>query len=246
MMSGLTGKVSCSGSLFLTEENAKNLLSGLQYLQSVTTMEPQLIYWGYIIRRARQLAIGSRTAEELTFARMVCMTRTMDQESLRSLQAAWNQVPSNDRQSLVKWFTADGLTTKSLRMMFLPEYFSNSIANPVVGLRFALLNLLDLLDRVEEHMDEAQALAYTIYLADLAAIVTDVTGKQGLCECIKLLRIVRQGTHIYLVLTKECRQAVAKVAWKRVRDRSRGHADLDAHLEDHCWTNQLVVNECDI
>lgn len=228
VMSGLTGKVTLAGSLFLTEQNTVNLLNGVQCLQAVGRKNPEHIYWGYIRKRARQLNLEKSSPEYLTFARLVCLTRTMDSKGLGILQDAWSRLETFDKKSLVNWFTADGLNTQALICSFLPNYFGNAIANPCIGLHFAFLNLLDLLDRLEDYMDKAQAKVYTSDFADFAAMITTVATPQGLCECIKNVKILRKNTRISLVLTNECRQAVAKVAWRRVRDRSRGEVFVDA------------------
>jgi len=228
VMSGLTGRVTLAGSLFLTEQNANNLLSGLQYLQKVGSDDPQSIYWGYMRKRATRLDNVKRsTPEELTFARLIAMTRTMDRKGLDTLEEAWKKLDSYDTQSMVKWMTADGIHTQALMCVFLPNYFSNAIANPHIGLHFAFLNLLDLLDRVEEYMDKAQAKVYTIDMADFAVMMSQCASSRSLCEIIKQLKILRKDTKISVVLTNDCRQAAARTAWRRIRDRSRGEVSID-------------------
>lgn len=227
MMAGLTGKATLNGSIFLNEVNTTNLLNALQVLKSVGTKDPRIVYWGYVGKRAKQLGLKRSSPEERAFARLICQSRVTDKKGLTVLDDAWSKLDTDNKTSLVKWLTADGITTQSVILSFLPNYLGSSISNGAVGLYFALLNLLDLLDRCEDYMDKAQAKMYIVDLAGLAALITEVKTPQGLCECIKNVKILRKETRIYLVLTQHCRQLAIKTDWKQTRDRSRGEAKID-------------------
>ena len=226
MMSGVTGPTSLDGSLFLTEQNAINILNGLQHLKEVTHMGPHSIYWDYIGQRASLLGVQCTSQDTFAFARLICVTRTVDKKGIDILQAAWKKLPADEKEFLVRCFTADGITEESFVFVFLPDYFAKALANPEVGLQVALLGFLDLLEKLQDYMYKVTAMVVTVDLADFVAIIPMIKAPRGLQECVAHMKVVQKHTKIALVLTAESQQAAAKASWRRNLSKDRIPSEL--------------------
>lgn len=212
MMCGLTGTTTLDGSLFLTEQNAQTLLLGIQSLKMLETADPRVIYWSYIASRANMMDLPYGRPEELVFARLLCMTRTQDKESITIVQDAWRRLTDTERAQIVECFLASGLDSQCFLFTFLPLYFENASKNTFIGLHGALVVILKVLEKVSaleacSATSSVTTFVITVDLHHVASLVTVVKSVVDLEECIDHAAILQSGNRVTVVMTSKSWQA---------------------------------------
>jgi len=179
MMCGIRGTETLSGSLFMHQANASNMLRCFQCLQQLHTASPHAIYWGYICSNAAQLGLPTRSPEQLTLARLACLIRASTASDCRTLQDTWNTLPNVAKHVLMRSLLADGLRQPAFQMVFLPAFFVNARSNNNVGFRRALMLVVDVVALLgsQLEMNRAAANAIRVDLSELAELA-----KQAKCS----------------------------------------------------------------
>jgi len=103
------------------------LLLGMKALTQ-ECVSPWKIYWTYVASRASQFGVPHGSCEELTFARLVCLTRTNNSAGLSALRKAWETLTVRQRKAMVECFMADGITSQAIVFIFLPLFLTDAIA----------------------------------------------------------------------------------------------------------------------
>jgi hypothetical protein len=145
IFSGILGPKNVNGSLFMNSANAAKVMRGIECLQHLTTSTPVSIYWHQIEGYAKSLDYPIATAEDMLLARLACILRAANKADYKLLQDTWSELNSHDRFILEDKFLADGVEHQAFFFAFLPQYFDNARKNSVIGLKRAMLLLVDLI-----------------------------------------------------------------------------------------------------
>ncbi|CAE7207557.1 unnamed protein product [Symbiodinium pilosum] len=210
VLCGVTGAVSLQGSHFLNELNGRSVLKALRCLQNIADAKPQAVYWNYIAARAEALQLQVRQAGHLVLARLACLTRTVDPERLRSLEAEWGQLTDRERDALHEIFLLDGHLHKAFIFQYLPLFLTNAIENSDLGLRGGLQFLVELYGKLLDHRClTATGPTVKVDIYSLASIVAEVDGLRTLRKCLEHVRIVKHGNGVTALLTKQSYQVLS-------------------------------------
>jgi hypothetical protein len=204
MMCGLLGSRSMHGSLFMDNNNGRNVLLGIRCLQNVSKTSTHAIYWSYVALRARLLNYSVETTSRLVLARLACLTRASS-DSLHTLEVAWYTLSQQQQNALVDFFLADGICRKAAMFMFLPAYFEQSQKNTNIGLGLAFAVLAELVELLNRDLlksgAELETPAVEINLTDLASFA----GKVKSATVFKLVGehslFVQQGNSYHHLVT---------------------------------------------
>merc|ERR1719221_1298920 len=92
------------------------------------------------------------------------------------LQEAWNYLPTGSRHTLINYFLADGISEATFTLKFLPLYIQNCERSPTIGLKNALIVLIDVI--LLCHADGFASLpgftSITVNVSDLADFAAKV------------------------------------------------------------------------
>ncbi|CAK0788219.1 unnamed protein product [Prorocentrum cordatum] len=233
MMCGSEVKWDSEGCPFLTEANARVLVTGLECLRQFEQEEARKLYWTYVSTRARMLDVASVGPEDLAFARLICLTDANDQEKLKAVRQAWSCLGSPERKILVEWFLRDGMADSTFTFKFLPQYLANAKSNRAVGILEALMVLLDFIERLLECGCMDSGSNVIVDMSDLAVIVKEVRMPRGLTKAVEVAKIVYQQDKAAIVMTsRSWRLATAlstfkqRISWDDVVQNQEGD-DLD-------------------
>ena len=184
-ISGIAGG---RGSRFMIAKNAEAAISAIHMLKHLLEKSPSSIYWSYLISRATPLGLRHRTAEELAFVRLACLSRVRDAVGLTALWNSWQACSSVERSLLVDHFLMDGIEDRAFVLQFLPDCISNARANPLLGLTVLLQVLVDLLSNLNPAVGKIASLTdkkiVTVDLSDLSAFAATVRNRFVFCTCI--------------------------------------------------------------
>eukprot|EP00930_Biecheleria_cincta_P047309 TRINITY_DN32770_c0_g1_i1.p1 TRINITY_DN32770_c0_g1~~TRINITY_DN32770_c0_g1_i1.p1 ORF type:complete len:1180 (-),score=179.07 TRINITY_DN32770_c0_g1_i1:235-3612(-) len=210
ILSGLTGAVSLKGSLFLNERNASSLIQGLKCLQLVTQAEPQRIYWNYISDRAATLNLTIALPSHLAVARLLCLTRTVDQKGLVEVQKAWNDLNEHEVEVLEEFLLVDGIQSQSFIMAFLPQFLANARANLALGLKSGFVILADFLERLHANrcFVKAESLTVKVDMSSLASLLVEVDSLWLARACLENGHIVKHAKGVSFLMTLRCYQLI--------------------------------------
>lgn len=213
IMSGLLGTRSLKGSLFMDEKNGCNVVLGIQCLRQLEYASPHAVYWTYIATRAGQLGLGADSPGQLALARLACLIRASS-EDCEFLQETWRALTRLEREALTDHFLTDGIHEVAVLFVFLPLYFANSRSNASVGLRRALILLIELLEmlHIEGYTDRAIGMTVAVNLSDLAEFARDVKSPHIFEVTVGQSNLVHVGQELHVL--------VSTPHWHRVDDRT--------------------------
>eukprot|EP00928_Gymnodinium_smaydae_P038142 TRINITY_DN26361_c0_g1_i1.p1 TRINITY_DN26361_c0_g1~~TRINITY_DN26361_c0_g1_i1.p1 ORF type:complete len:1159 (-),score=154.66 TRINITY_DN26361_c0_g1_i1:48-3524(-) len=178
------------GSTFMTEPNAKNVLSAINYLQRLSSLSPHAIYWGFLETRAATFRLRFQTVEDLAITRVAALIRASADDA-KELCSVWNALLEAERCILVDHFVADGITEKAFMFTFLPMFFANCRSNVCLNLKDAFTVMIDFIEILREQNLHQQTDAMTLSvdvreLADVALEVKSASFFQGVLHHIDL------------------------------------------------------------
>jgi len=173
--------------------------------------------WKYVSIRAKMLDSSAQAPEDLALARLLCLAGATDQDQLASVKQAWTSLSSVERKVFVEWFLRDGMNDNTFTFKFLPQYLSNARTNRAVGLREALMVLLDFIERLLETGCMENMSNMMVDMSDLAAIVKEVRVRRGLTKAVECAKIVQQQDKAAIVMTsRSWRLATAVSTFKQL------------------------------
>lgn len=210
ILCGVTGAVTLDGSLFLTELNGRSVLKGLACLQDLSNKEPPNIYWHYIAVRAEALQLKVQEASHLVLARLACLTRTVDTESLKQLNNDWNALSDSEQNALQEIFLLDGHTHKAFMFMYLPLFLTNAMGNKGLGLRAGLQGLVELYNKLLKHQCLKEDVSTVkVDMSALANLAKGVDDYKLLRQCLDHSRIVKHVHGVTVLMTAKSYQVLS-------------------------------------
>eukprot|EP00931_Biecheleriopsis_adriatica_P083831 TRINITY_DN5752_c0_g1_i3.p1 TRINITY_DN5752_c0_g1~~TRINITY_DN5752_c0_g1_i3.p1 ORF type:complete len:619 (-),score=118.91 TRINITY_DN5752_c0_g1_i3:45-1655(-) len=201
-MSGLAGG---QGSRFMSSRNAQGVIAGFKRLQTLTHLEPQLIYWNFMADRAQHFGIPAETPEDLALVRLACLIRVQGAQDVAQLRTAWFSLPSKARDTLVNHFLADGIDQRTFVLEFLPLCMSHARANATVKLTAMLEVVVELLDNLGPSVDAMNDLKDVknlhVDLSDMAEFISVVQNRFVFQTSIMRSKVRVEGKRLYLEMT---------------------------------------------
>jgi len=210
VLCGVTGAKSIQGSHFLNELNGRSVLKALSCLQNIADARPQAVYWRYIAARAWSLQLEVQQAGDLVLARLACLTRTVDPQRLRELKEEGAQLTDSEQDALHEIFLLDGHLQKAFIFQYLPLFLTNAMENTDLGLRCGLQFLVELYGKLLDHRCLSHAgPTVRVDIYSLASIVAEVDSLRTLRRCLEFVRIVKHGSGVTALLTKQSYQVLS-------------------------------------
>lgn len=218
VLCGVTGAVTVKGSLFLNEMNGRSVLKTLQCLQSILASDgsgpkpsAQAVYWNYMVERAEALQLKVQQPGHLALARLACLTRAVEPNQLRSIQKDWNSLSDRQRDALYEIFLLDGHLQKAFLFQYLPLFLSNAVSNTDLGLKNALVFLVELYETLLNHrcLTHFTGSTVNVDIFSLAGVATEVEDLRMLRQCLERARIVKHLNGVTVLLTKESYQIIS-------------------------------------
>eukprot|EP00438_Fugacium_kawagutii_P026399 Skav216157 [mRNA] locus=scaffold3788:116554:118065:+ [translate_table: standard] len=192
---------SVDGSIFLDERNASMVIQALQCLQNVQDYEPAAVYWRYILRRGQALMYMIETPMEYVVARLLCLTRTLDQTGLEMIEDTWAQLSIRDQSALHEIFLADGFHQNAFVFSYLPMLLRKAAGNPKLGLKTGLQFLVEIYQKLIAHRCFTQASTVVVDLGSVALIMEEADDLRTLSKCLDYAQIIKATDRVVLHLT---------------------------------------------
>jgi len=239
IMCGIRGSEIEDGSLFMDEENGRNVMEGITSLIRLCSTSTHSIYWSYIESRGAWLGLNSTTPAHYALARLTCLTRCTTSSDLQELVEAWDTMSHCDRIPLAKNFLADGITDEAFVFVFLPLYFANARRNHNVGLHRALVVLLGVIEvlQVETIAVEFGQKMVSVDFRDLAQFASQVTSSNVFEACPSHLKVVFRE--------KDIQVSVSTPHWHRAVNKDVKEEDSLGFVTTHMLT-RLVKKTADL
>jgi len=214
VMCGLRGQESLKGSLFMDQVNGSTLMAGINILTRLETASSCGIYWGYIGTKAEMLGLPFDCLEHLAFARLCCLTRAK-QEDVASMQVEWGSLNRVDRETFTQHLVADGMRMLAFVFTFLPAYLVNAKQNRAIGLRRALVVLVELIDmlRSDGYAERIGAMTVCVNLQDLADFTAKVESSGAFMAVHVHSSIVRRRDRLDFVVSAKHKQHTTQQNW---------------------------------
>jgi len=227
------GHDSPGGSVFLDEKNARVAIQALQCLQNVLDSEPDAVYWRYIGLRARALNIVVQTPEQSVIARLICLTRCMDQTGVSLIEESWGQLSLREKQVLLDVFLMDGHHHKAFVFCYLPLFLTQAINNPALGLKVALAFIVDVYHKLIAHRCfDRTGPTVQVDIGAIAMVLEEVDEQRTLSRCLDYAQIVKARNQVTLHLTGASYQVLSG---------QLVHESRHTVLLEHLATQQLRV-----
>merc|ERR1712048_1449874 len=240
MMSGLLGHVSADGSKFMVERTARSMLDAVSCLVEVQDLsfDPSAVFWKYVSVRAQHLELSTGCGEELAFARLAVLTRTVERKNIAVLEKAWAQLVPSDRIILTGFLLADGIKERALLLMYLPLYLANAKQNQAIGLFHALEALVDVLEMTINYLIEAGVKSNaTVNLSELAHLTKDAKTLSAFEVGLRNIQIRGNGDSFHVEYrscnTSDHHQSVEASFKKLARSQERCLEIIETKLKDN-------------
>lgn len=221
IQAGILGHLSDSGSAFLTEHNSWNVIYGIQTLGKLHHLDPESLYWEFILLRVQHAGLRPVTDAQFAFSRLICLSRAWTQEDVARLQGAWEGLAPEDQQTLTKHMLADGIKNQALMFIFLPLFIVHATENPAVGLHLALTVLAELIIKLlaAGYVSDNSSMTVRVDLRDLANFTKEVKLKSNFALCLMHAKFRSRDTD-------EVRILMTAKNWQRMNDTMPGHSDV--------------------
>lgn len=164
-----------------------------------------------MVERAEALQLKVEQPGHLVLARLACLTRAVEPKQLRSIQKDWNVLSDRQRDALYEIFLLDGHLQKAFLFQYLPLFLSNAVNNTDLGLKNALVFLVELYETLLNHrcLTHFTGSTVTVDIFSLAAVATEVEDLRMLRQCLERARIVKHLNGVTVLLTKESYQIIS-------------------------------------
>ncbi|CAK9028889.1 Potassium voltage-gated channel subfamily H member 5 (Ether-a-go-go potassium channel 2) (rEAG2) (Voltage-gated potassium channel subunit Kv10.2) [Durusdinium trenchii] len=199
-MSGIAGG---EGSRFMNAKNAEGSIAGFCMLQKLLTSQPQEIYWGYMVARAKALYIPFETPEDLVLIRLACLCRLQDAKAHELLKVSWNSLGQFQKKVLTDHFLADGIETQAFVLEFLPMCFANAKTNGLIGLTLLLEVLVELLTNLKQAVQglKEMQMMHAVDLMDMSEFIAAVQNRFVFQTCVSRCSFKFSGSRISVEMT---------------------------------------------
>ena len=215
IFSGLAGTQPLSGSLFMTRENASNVIRGIFCLQSLMQSSAHTIYWSYTSGFARHRHFMADSIEDLLIAKLTCLSRAKTDEDCAQVRQAWGELNESDRSVLAEHLIADGIETQAIHMVFLPTLLENVRMNKVLGLRKGLVVLVDLIETLRGALPAALK-TVTVDLTDLSTLAKDACDSNSFELFSERLSIDVVGKEVRITMRKGAARGTIEAKMEQV------------------------------
>eukprot|EP00438_Fugacium_kawagutii_P020269 Skav228747 [mRNA] locus=scaffold4149:43879:47115:- [translate_table: standard] len=230
---------SLDGSVSLDERNACVVINALQCLQNIQDYEPAVVYWQYILRRGRSLMYMIDTPMEYIVARLLCLTRTLDQTGLELIEDCWAQLSVIDQSVLHEIFLADGFNQNAFVFMYLPVLLIKAMRNPNLGLSKGLQFLVEIYQKLMAHRCFNQnGPTVCVDLGSVALIMEEADDLRTLSKCLDHAQIIKARDRVVLHLTGASYQVLSG----QLVEQSR-HSVLLEHLAHQQGRVEALLRE---
>ncbi|CAK0904969.1 unnamed protein product, partial [Prorocentrum cordatum] len=169
-LSGLRGKDSLEGSLFMTDEFYSNYKVGLDVLKHLMRESAQQVYERFLKERARAQALSFYPHDPASRARvrLACLARVFDAEGGREVSEALAGMEPGQRRSLIHFLNADGIDQKpGFLLYFAPHVLANARRNPSIGLTLGLEMLVTVYEAAAREYVDSEQTVVTVMLPEL-------------------------------------------------------------------------------
>merc|ERR1712048_468354 len=246
MMSGLLGHVSADGSKFMVERTVRSMLDAVSCLVEVQDLsfDPSAVFWKYVSVRAQHLELSTGCGEELAFARLAVLTRTVERKNVVVLEKAWAQLVPSDRIIITGFLLADGIKERALLLSYLPLFLANAKQNQAIGLFHALEALVDVLEMTSKYLIEAGVKSNaTVNLSELAHFTKDAVSLSAFEVGLRNIQIRGNGDSFHLEYrsynTSDHHQSVEASFKKLARSQERCLEIMETKLKDDIRTSSI-------
>eukprot|EP00931_Biecheleriopsis_adriatica_P101472 TRINITY_DN76603_c0_g1_i1.p1 TRINITY_DN76603_c0_g1~~TRINITY_DN76603_c0_g1_i1.p1 ORF type:complete len:1256 (+),score=210.69 TRINITY_DN76603_c0_g1_i1:504-3770(+) len=203
-LGGLKGGITVRGSSFMDEKNSNMLLLGLQNMEFLEEVPCQAVYWNYVKGRAKLLDLPVTSADDLAFARLVCICRIFDTTALRPIRYSWLMLDPVDLRALTKFFLSDGIHEPTILFAFLPQCIENARANSAIGMGTMMTFLVELIESLYSQMrsmDGSMGCELVVDLFELSTFVKQVKSPVVFVQCLEEAQFVRRGQSLAVSLS---------------------------------------------
>eukprot|EP00929_Paragymnodinium_shiwhaense_P105413 TRINITY_DN70415_c0_g1_i1.p1 TRINITY_DN70415_c0_g1~~TRINITY_DN70415_c0_g1_i1.p1 ORF type:complete len:1419 (+),score=263.10 TRINITY_DN70415_c0_g1_i1:85-4341(+) len=210
MMSALRGAEEHQSSLFMDQRNAPNVMLCMRCMRALDTTDPRAIYWCYISLRGERLGLGCDSVDGVVISRIACLTRASTKDTVE-LWDLWQDLTELQRRTFTTHLLSDGIEEVAFSFSFLPLFFANSKSNANLGIKRAIMVLIDLIDMLHEdgHDGGLREGSINVDINDLALFAKEVKNA-------RVFEVMSANVNICFVSPFKRRAQVVTKHWHRV------------------------------